>query len=112
MALDEDLEVVTCAGVGSNINWTASAGVVATSIRPDFETCVGDPAFFADAQHSGLRVVRLEEHFVRHKWFVLADAPSCLADAFEATSPRRKQKRNSEAITNRLGLVGQARWPF
>lgn len=27
VALDEDLEVVTCAGVGSNINWTANAGV-------------------------------------------------------------------------------------
>ena len=25
------------------------------------ERCVGDPPFFADAQHSGMRIVRLDE---------------------------------------------------
>lgn len=64
----------------------------------------------------------------RHSWFVLADAPPTLLDAFRqaesvcecllarivlcygsatpppqgGNSPSRKQKRNSEAITNRL----------
>lgn len=109
VAVDEDLEVVTCAGVGSNINWTANPGVVATSIRPDFEKCVGDPPLLADSQHSGLRIVRLDEEGPRHSWFVLNDAPMSLEDAFRqggGSSPGRKQKRNSEAITNRLGLYG------
>ena len=68
---------------------------------------MGDPPFYTDAQHSGLRIVRLEELSVRHKWFVLADAPQSLTDAFQqGQSPRRKQKRNSEAITSRLGPRG------
>ncbi|CAJ1447701.1 unnamed protein product [Effrenium voratum] len=113
VAVDDDLEVVTCAGVGSNINWTANAGVVATSNRPDFDKCVGDPPFFADAQHSGLRIVRFDEEGPRHSWFVLADVPLKLDDAFRQDgnyngSPRRKKKRASEAINNRLGLDGNA----
>ncbi|CAE7703963.1 cpped1 [Symbiodinium sp. CCMP2456] len=60
-AYDDDLEVVTCASVGSNINWIEEPGVVATSTRPNFEKCVGEPPFYADAQHSGLRIVRFDD---------------------------------------------------
>lgn len=110
-AYDDDLEVVTCASVGSNINWIEEPGVVATSTRPNFEKCVGEPPFYADAQHSGLRIVRFDDEGSRHDWFLLADMPPTLDDAFRQDgnfngSPRRRRRRTSEVVKQRLGLPG------
>ncbi|CAE7194622.1 TUBA [Symbiodinium sp. CCMP2592] len=89
----------------------SAAPVVATSTRPNFEKCVGEPPFFADAQHSGLRIVRFDDEGSRHDWFLLADMPPTLDDAFRQDgnfngSPRRRRRRTSEVVKQRLGLPG------
>ena len=44
------------------------------------ERCVGDPPFFADAQHSGMRIVRLDE-----------DGPRSGLEFFAKTWGQKKQ---------------------
>eukprot|EP00441_Pelagodinium_beii_P021666 CAMPEP_0197658842 /NCGR_PEP_ID=MMETSP1338-20131121/45475_1 /TAXON_ID=43686 ORGANISM="Pelagodinium beii, Strain RCC1491" /NCGR_SAMPLE_ID=MMETSP1338 /ASSEMBLY_ACC=CAM_ASM_000754 /LENGTH=490 /DNA_ID=CAMNT_0043235507 /DNA_START=77 /DNA_END=1549 /DNA_ORIENTATION=- len=104
----DGLEVITTSSVCTVINWTEEPGVVATSNRPDFEKCVGMPPLLAEVHHSGFRIVKIDENGHRHRWFVLADVPDSLREAFEQdvefSSPRRKKKRATKAVTDRLGL--------
>lgn len=97
------LEVVTSSSCGSVINWIESPDVVATSQRPDFARCVGTPPVIADARHSGLRIVRVEERACRHAWFVLADVPSTLVDVFPLNSHGSDRKRKM-SLQQTLGL--------
>ncbi|CAE7632519.1 unnamed protein product [Symbiodinium microadriaticum] len=92
-------------------DYEEAMAVVATSTRPNFEKCVGEPPFYADAQHSGLRIVRFDDEGSRHDWFLLADMPPTLDDAFRQDgnfngSPRRRRRRTSEVVKQRLGLPG------
>lgn len=76
------VEVVVTSSCGSVINWKLPAGKVATLSRPDFKTCVNSPSVIADAQHSGLRIIRVREDGAEHRWFTLSDVPDSLDNAF------------------------------
>ena len=61
---------------------------------------VGDPAVIADANHSGLRVVRVQQAALSHRWLTLDEVPKTLEAVFE------KPRRDLEKPKMTLAQVG------
>jgi len=78
----EGMEIVVTGASGSAINWTCPAATVACQDRPDFMNCVGRPAVVADTSHSGLRVVRVRQDDIIHRWLTLSEVPDTFDEAF------------------------------
>ena len=102
------IEVVTTSACGGVINWKLPAGQVAVQPFPDFSKVVGSPAVVADARHSGMRIVRVEEQGFKHAWVTLRDAPVTLDEAFVTArdhSPSRwTQVLSGAGLEHILGL--------
>lgn len=86
------VEIVVTGACGGVINWTRSAGEVATQPRPNFATSVGSPPVVADALNSGIRLVRVKEDEIDHRWFTMSTVPATLDEAFATPRPKTTKK--------------------
>lgn len=77
------VEVVTTSSCGGMINWKLPPGEMASAETFNFMECVGSPPVVCDSYSSGLRIVRVGEHGIRHRFFELASVPKVLDDAFD-----------------------------
>jgi len=103
------VEVVVTSSCGGIINWTQDSAYIACQRFPDFSKVVADPPVIADAHHSGLRVVRVQEHKVVHRWLTLDEVPQSLEDVFndELRADHRKPRLTLAQV---MGLSMPSRW--
>lgn len=94
------IEVVTSSSCGGVINWTLDPSMIATQPFPDFKKVVGSPPVVADARHSGMRIVRVGDSKITHRWFELANVPPTLDEAFAS---KRRPERSKE-LADVMGL--------
>lgn len=79
------ISVVTSSSCGSIINWTSPLEEVASTVSLGdgvFSKLTGVPAVAADEGLAGLRIVRVEEHKVSHRWYSLNKVPETIDAAF------------------------------
>eukprot|EP00854_Cymbomonas_tetramitiformis_P015872 gene15872-18822_t len=104
------IDVVTTSSCGGVINWNGEPSVIATNAVFDFMKCVNMPPVLCDAFHSGLRIFRVSETDIEHKWFELAYVPQTLDDCFaEEAHGKASQRRRDrlESFQEMLGLPMQ-----
>lgn len=82
----EGVEVVTSSSCGGVINWIGPASEVATAAVPDFAKLVATPPVVIGPEHSGMRLVRVFQDRIEHRWFTLGSVPATFDAAF-ATEP-------------------------
>ena len=99
------IEVVTTSSCGGVINWTLSPSMIATQPFPDFKKVVGNPPIVADARHSGMRIVRVGEDRITHRWYELADVPATLDGCFVPASPMVNGKDRAADMAEVMGLT-------
>ena len=99
------IEVVTTSSCGGVINWTLAPSMIATQPFPDFKRVVGNPPIVADARHSGMRIVRVANEKITHRWYELADVPETLDQCFVPASPLLGGKDRKADMAEVMGLT-------
>jgi len=77
------VEVVTTSSCGGMINWKLPPAELAPAETFNFMECVGSPPVVCDSYSSGMRIVRVGEQAIRHRFFELASVPKVLDEAFD-----------------------------
>ena len=91
------------------INWNEQASYIACQRFPDFSKVVGEPAVIADANHSGLRVVRVQQSGVSHRWLTLDEVPKALDAVFE--KPKLETEKPKMTLAQVMGLAMPSKPP-
>ena len=78
------VEVVTTSSCGGVINWSKPPSQIATSAVFNFGECVSTPAVICDSFHAGLRIFRVGERAIEHRWLELASVPKTIDQVFHS----------------------------
>ena len=88
------------------INWKLPPGELAPAETFNFMECVASPPVVCDSYSSGMRIVRVGEHAIRHRFFELASVPKVLDEAFDDSlaSSHNPVERRGPALEQIMGL--------